>query len=58
MFDYQGEILIYETIIVGIHGMSLERFQDLLHLLLLVETVLLGIEGGKPEIIDVLLFGV
>ena len=36
--------------------MTLDPLQELLHLLLLVETVLLSIAGGKPEIIDAALF--
>ena len=36
--------------------MSLDRLKEILHLML--DTVILGISGGKLELIDVLLFGV
>ena len=56
MHDLQGYILIEGIHKNGLHCMSQVRFQELLHLPLLVETMLLGGPGGKLELIGAVLF--
>ena len=58
IFGVQGHDQIYGRIIFALLCMSLEQFQELLHLWLPANTVLLIMAGNKLEIIDVFRIGV
>ena len=56
MYDLQGLVRIDGIHTNWLHGISQDRFQELLHPPLLVEIVLLSIASGKPKLVDAVLF--
>ena len=55
---FQGHDIFVVVLNSTLHGVALDWFQYILNIGHTVETVLLGIEDDKPELINVFLFGV